>query len=302
MYGPSEQGGVSLTRVSNKAFASIINVSFIAPSILLMVAILSSPSVVAANSCEVSAINPQGVEDYVEEHSVENFWDFDTGDNLRSLNLDVYWETTVENDSASALKMELVPGYRYTFCIKMTPNSEDTPLEPVGDVYLMTGGDWDRYGFDYELRMEGELFEDDFLPVEWRDTVDWLPFRDSHAYERVSEEEFSVAIDSSGSVWSGSLGSENIEYFLVIDGWDNGRHTDNKAAGGAIDVEVLIDVEERINIPKFTATMLVASMPLACLIVPFVLHSKYMQEGKEEMPTEERELPYLDSEGKEKEG
>jgi hypothetical protein len=301
MYGPSEQGGVSLTRVANKAIASIINVSFIAPSILLMVAILSSPSVVAANSCEVSAINPPGVEDYVEEHSVENFWDFDTGDNLRSLNLDVYWETTVENDSASALKMELVPGYRYTFCIKMTPNSEDTPLAPVGDVYLMTGGDWDRYGFDYELRMEGELFEDDFLPVEWRDTVDWLPFRDSHAYERVSEEEFSVAIDSSGSVWSGSLGSENIEYFLVIDGWDNGRHTDNKAAGGAIDVEVLIDVEERINIPKFTATMLVASMPLACLIVPFVLHSKYMQEGKEEMPTEERELPYLDSEGKEKE-
>ena len=302
MYDPSEQGGVSLTRVANKAIASIINVSFIAPSILLMVAILSSPSVVAANSCEVSAINPPGVEDYVEEHSVENFWDFDTGDNLRSLNLDVYWETTVENDSASALKMELVPGYRYTFCIKMTPNSEDTPLEPVGDVYLMTGGDWGRYGFDYELRMEGELFEDDFLPVEWRDTVDWLPFRDSHAYERVSEEEFSVAIDSSGSVWSGSLGSENIEYFLVIDGWDNGRHTDNKAAGGAIDVEVLIDVEERINIPKFTATMLVASMPLACLIVPFVLHSKYMQEGKEEMPTEERELPYLDSEGKEKEG
>jgi len=42
----------------------------------------------------------------------------------------------------------------------------------------------------------------------------------------------------------------------------------------------------------------VASMPLACLIVPFVLHSKYMQEGKDEVSNEESELPYLDSEGK----
>ncbi len=284
--------------ISNKSIASIVNLSFISPSVLLMIVILSSPSAVAANSCEVSATNPPDVDKYVEEHGVETYWNWGYGeDSLRPLDLDVYWETTIENDSSAALKMQLVPGYRYTFCIKMTPNLDDTPLEPVGDVYLMTGGDWDRYGWEYELRMEN-LWEDDFLPVEWRDTVDWLPFRDSHAYERVSEEEFSVAIDSMGSVWSSSLGDAGMEYFLVIDGWDNGRHTDNKAAGGAIDVEVLIDVEERVNIPKFTATILVASMPLACLIVPFVLHSKYMQEGKDEVSNEESELPYLDSEGK----
>ncbi len=299
MYGRSGPGGGRLEGRFPKSSAYLVNLCMVSPPILLMVAILTAPSVAAASSCEVSAVNQPNVDDYIEEHSVENFWDFGGGRDLLSLEMDVFWESTIDNDSASALKIELVPGYRYTFCIKMTPNSDDAPLEPIGDVYLMRGGDWDRYTIDYEMREDGEWMEVDFLPVEWRDTVDWLPYRDVHAYERVSEEEFSVAIDSAGSVWSslsGALGGSDQEYFLVIDGWDNRRHSDSDAAGGAIDVEVLIDVEERMNIPKFTATLLVGSLPLACLIVPFVLHSKYMQHGKEEVSEEDKEMPYLDNE------
>ena len=82
----------------------------------------------------------------------------------------------------------------------------------------------------------------------------------------------------------------------MIDGWNNRRYTNSDAAGGSIDVEVLIDVEKRVNIPKFTATLLVGSLPLACLIVPFVFHSKYMQVGKVEDAEEGTEMPYLDSE------
>tara|TARA_Y100001970_G_scaffold294268_1_gene449501 strand:- start:5742 stop:6554 length:813 start_codon:yes stop_codon:yes gene_type:complete len=264
-----------------------------------MAIILSTPSVAAAGSCDVPASNPPDVDLLIEEHGVENFWEFNRGSDLLSLDMDVFWESTIDNDSASALKMELVPGYMYTFCIKMAPNSDDVPLEPIGDVYLMRGGDWDRYTIDYEMRGDEDFFDVDFLPVEWRDTVDWLPYRDVHAYERISEGEFSVAIDSDGSIWnslSDALGGSDQEYFLVIDGWDNRRHADSGAAGGAIDVEVLIDVEERMNIPKFTATLLVGSLPLACLIVPFILHSRYMEHGKEEEHDEGAEMPYLDSE------
>ena len=53
--------------------------------------------------------------------------------------------------------------------------------------------------------------------------------------------------------------------------------------GGDVDVEILIDVEDRLNIPKFTATLLVGSLPLACIIAPLIVHSRYMSNGKEEI-------------------
>ena len=168
-------------------------------------------------------------------------------------------------------------------------------MNPSSDIYLMTEPNWDRYVIDYELRESDDFFEAfDQLPVEWRDMDDWLPFRDVHAYEDTTYVEFSVAIDSPGS---GFFGGGNIAYYLVIDGWDNRRHTNADASGGDIDVEVLIDVEERLNIPKFTATLLVGSLPLACIILPMIIHMRYMANGKENIEAEERrELPYLDNE------
>ena len=51
------------------------------------------------------------------------------------------------------------------------------------------------------------------------------------------------------------------------------------------------------NIPKFTATLLVGSLPLACIIVPLIIHSRYMSNGKEDDDLEgRREVPYLDNE------
>ena len=51
------------------------------------------------------------------------------------------------------------------------------------------------------------------------------------------------------------------------------------------------------NIPKFTATLLVGSLPLACIIVPLIVHSRYMSNGKEGDNVEgSREVPYLDDE------
>ena len=83
---------------------------------------------------------------------------------------------------------------------------------------------------------------------------------------------------------------------------DNRRHTNTEATGGDIDVEVLIDVEERLNIPKFTATLLVGSLPLACIILPMIIHTRYMANGRENNEVDERrELPYLDSEGRDTE-
>ena len=65
---------------------------------------------------------------------------------------------------------------------------------------------------------------------------------------------------------SGFFGGGDVLYYLVIDGWNNRRHTNTDATGGDVDVEILIDVEDRLNIPKFTATLLVGSLPLACII------------------------------------
>ena len=56
-------------------------------------------------------------------------------------------------------------------------------------------------------------------------------FRDVHAYEGVTYQEFSVAIDSSGS---GSLGGGDVLYYLVIDGWNNRRHTNTDAPEGML--------------------------------------------------------------------
>ena len=263
--------------------------------------VLSSPvaSAQSSGSCNVPAVNDVTASNSISLEPVEDsFWN-DEGPQY-NLQSDVFVDFTVDNDSATAVSMKLIPGYMYSFCISITSNQEDPPVNPSSDIYLMTQPNWDRYRLGYELREDDSFFEAfDELPVEWRDMDDWLPFRDVHAYEGTTYTEFSVAIDSSGS---GFFGGGDIIYYLVIDGWDNRRHTNTEATGGDIDVEVLIDVEERLNIPKFTATLLVGSLPLACIILPMIIHTRYMANGRENIEVDERrELPYLDSEGRDTE-
>ena len=283
--------------VKRRKFLSVlVNFSLVFPASFFALMILFSPiaSAQSTGSCDVPAVNNPTTSNSISLDSVEDrFWSDDTP--LYDLRSDVFVDFTVDNDSATSVSMKLVPGYMYTFCISITSNQDDPPVNPSSDIYLMTEPNWDRYVIDYELRESDDFFEAfDQLPVEWRDMDDWLPFRDVHAYEDTTYVEFSVAIDSPGS---GFFGGGNIAYYLVIDGWDNRRHTNADASGGDIDVEVLIDVEERLNIPKFTATLLVGSLPLACIILPMIIHMRYMANGKENIEAEERRgLPYLDNE------
>ena len=201
----------------------------------------------------------------------------------------------VSNGSATIISMVLIPGYSYTFCIDF--NSK-------GDIYLLTDSNLMQYEIDYGCRewLANERGEFDYcsfeegVPVEWRDLVNWIPFRDSHAYEAVSYEEFSVAIDSSGPSWSfGGLldGSENQVFHLVLDGWDNSRPGD-AGAHGDMSIEVLIDVEKRQTLPNYTAYIVIGSLPLSCIIIPIILHARYHSSFAEDGDSEElREVPFL---------
>lgn len=234
-------------------------------------------------------------------------WDGDTiGDDsgLRALDKDISTEWSdgvwdgfpgihVENESATTIAMILKPGMRYTFCIDFYGSSK-------GDVYLLTGSNLEMYTVDFYCDEDGWdlICEEgglDSVPVEYRDLFTWVPFRDAHAYESVSYQEFSVAIDSSGSAWSfaGFGGSEEQVLHLVLDGWDNSREGDHPASGN-MSVEVLIDVEERFNLPKTTAYLFIGALPLSCIIVPLIIHWKYHSSALGRRESEELvEVPFL---------
>jgi len=282
-----------------KLTAAAINLCLLLPVVAVFATVIATPIVSAEASCDVPAGNSPGIDQYFEEHSIEDggFW----GENaeLKPLNRDFSTDMTVYNDSANAISMELVPGYQYTFCLYLSSDSQSAPtMGAIGDVYLMNEANWDRYISSYETREWDDLEEIvDELPVEWRDLAMWLPFRDVHAYESVSSQVFSVAIDSIGSAWSSVswFDSGDPHYYLVVDGWDNGRSSDRKAAGGSMNVEILVDVEERTTLPNFIAYILISALPIACIIVPLIIHSKYMSAGLDE-EEDSRQVPYLESE------
>ena len=64
---------------------------------------------------------------------------------------------TVDNDTATAIGMRLVPGHMYSFCISITSNQDDPPVNPNSDIYLMTEPNWDRYKMYYGMR-DDDLF------------------------------------------------------------------------------------------------------------------------------------------------
>ena len=282
-----------------KFTAAAINLCLLLPVVTVFATVIATPIASAEATCDVPAGNSPEIDQYFEEHSIEDggFW----GENaeLKPLNRDFSTDMTVYNDSANAISMELVPGYQYTFCLYLSSDSQSAPtMGAIGDVYLMNEANWDRYISSYESREWDDLEEIvDELPVEWRDLAMWLPFRDVHAYESVSSQVFSVAIDSIGSAWSSVswFDSGNPQYYLVVDGWDNGRSSDRKAAGGSMNVEILVDVEERTTLPNFIAYILISALPIACIIVPLIIHSKYMSAGLDE-EEDSRQVPYLESE------
>ena len=293
---------------SRKFVAGAFNLCLVLPVVAMLYAVVAAPVASAEVDCDVPAGNPSNIGLYFEETSVDDggFWGWESNsDSTRPLDRDFSTDMTVYNDSANAIRMELVPGYQYTFCVYLSPDSQSTPtMGAVGDVYLMDSANWDRYVSSYESREWEELESAvEELPVEWRDMVMWLPFRDVHYYEGVSSQVFSVAIDSTGSAWSSTpwFGGGDPKYYLVVDGWDNERGSDRKAAGGVMNVEVLVDVEERTTLPVFIAYILIAALPIACIVGPLVIHSRYMSAG---LGDEEdlRQVPYLEKESDERSG
>jgi hypothetical protein len=62
-----------------------------------------------------------------------------------------------------------------------------------------------------------------------------------------------------------------------------------------MNVEILVDVEERTTLPNFVAYILIAALPIACIIVPLIIHSKYMSVGIGD-EEDSRQVPYLENE------
>jgi hypothetical protein len=288
--------GVALKK---KISALFLNSCFLMPMVLITIVMSIAPTVQAESVCEVPASNSWDVDDRTNYHYLSPSNNFLVeNDNERiyeQISQDFSLEINVINDSASAISMALSPGKSYTFCYTYSGDQDSPPTNGAkADVYLMSEGNWDFYMMNYELRTENWLEEIGFLPVEYRDTVTWMPFRDVHSYEKSKSGYFSIAVDTevSSSFWGGS---DLIEYYLVFDNWDNNRNTDQKAAGGTLNIELLVDVEDRLLLPKFTAYMLVAVLPLSCLIVPLIINSKYHSYGLGEEQIEETEIPILEN-------
>ena len=289
--------GVSLKK---KVSAVFLNSCFLMPMALITVVISITPIVQADSVCEVPASNSWNVDERINYHYLNptSDWFEEEDDNqpiLAPISQDFSMELSVNNDSAAAISMALSPGKSYTFCYTYSGDTDAPPSNGAkADVYLISEGNWAYYNWNYEDRT-GNFFDDfELLPVEYRDMTTWMPFRDVHSYEKSKSGYFSIAVDTqTSSSWFGS--NQLIEYYLIFDNWDNNRNTDQSAAGGLLNIELLVDVEDRLILPKFTAYILVAVLPLSCLIIPLIINSKYHSYGLDKEQSEEMKIPILEN-------
>ena len=289
--------GVSLKK---KVSAVFLNSCFLMPMALITVVISITPIVQADSVCEVPASNSWNVDERINYHYLNptSDWFEEEDDNqpiLAPISQDFSMELSVNNDSAAAISMALSPGKSYTFCYTYSGDTDAPPSNGAkADVYLISEGNWAYYNWNYEDRT-GNFFDDfELLPVEYRDMTTWMPFRDVHSYEKSKSGYFSIAVDTeTSSSWFGS--NQLIEYYLIFDNWDNYRNTDQSAAGGLLNIELLVDVENRLILPKFTAYILVAVLPLSCLIIPLIINSKYHSYGLDKEQNEEMKIPILEN-------
>ena len=274
-----------------KIKAIFLNLCFLAPMMLMTLTLTIVPVVSAENACEVPASNSWDIRESTNQHYLAESWMEGNSvtpytDLYLPVTKDFSDEINVRNDSASAISMILTTGKSYTFCYSFNDDLESPSTNgAMGDVYLMTEQNWEIYQMSYDER----FFEDfiDWVPVEYRDTFSWMSFRDVHTYEKVTSDYFSVSVDTITTSW---FDSQPTKYYLVFDNWDNNQVNDHNAAGGELNIELLVDVEDRLMLPKFTAYILVAILPLSCLIVPFIINSKYHSHGLDKSEINEEEM------------
>ena len=289
--------------ILKKLFASGFSFGLIVPMLAILLA-TTSPVVASGEDCSVplDVGFDSSVAEVVEvDENPWNWWGQQSNQNtdLLPLTEDLYVEIDLQRNYAQAVRLELVTGYSYTFCVEFNSDPDNPPTDdPKGDVYLFDSANWRRYQDEYEMTSEGwETPEEviDMIPVEWRDMVVFLPFRDAHAYEEKRSTSFSTALDNDNKAFISWFGdNSDAEYFLALDNWNNSRPNDASVVDGDMIVQVWVEVEERLTLPKFTAYVIVGLLPLSCVIVPILMHSRYHASGTEESQEKQELVPLLE--------
>ena len=289
--------------ILKKLFASGFSFGLIVPMLAILLA-TTSPVVASGDDCSVplDVGFDSSVAEVVEvDENPWNWWGQQPNQNtdLLPLTEDLYVEIDLQRNYAQAVRLELVTGYSYTFCVEFNSDPDNPPTEdPKGDVYLFDSANWRRYQDEYEMTSEGwETPEEviDMIPVEWRDMVVFLPFRDAHAYEEKRSTSFSTALDNDNKAFISWFGdNSDAEYFLALDNWNNSRPNDASVVDGDMIVQVWVEVEDRLTLPKFTAYVIVGLLPLSCVIVPILMHSRYHASGTEESQEKQELVPLLE--------
>ena len=289
--------------ILKKLFASGFSFGLIVPMLAILLA-TTSPVVASGEDCSVPldvGFDSSVAEVVDVDENPWNWWGQQPNQNtdLLPLTEDLYVEIDLQRNYAQAVRLELVTGYSYTFCVEFNSDPDNPPTEdPKGDVYLFDSANWRRYQDEYEMTSEGwETPEEviDMIPVEWRDMVVFLPFRDAHAYEEKRSTSFSTALDNDNKAFISWFGdNSDAEYFLALDNWNNSRPNDASVVDGDMIVQVWVEVEERLTLPKFTAYIIVGLLPLSCVIVPILMHSRYHASGTEESQEKQELVPLLE--------
>ena len=289
--------------ILKKLFASGFSFGLIVPMLAILLA-TTSPVVASGDDCSVplDVGFDSSVAEVVEvDENPWNWWGQQPNQNtdLLPLTEDLYVEIDLQRNYAQAVRLELVTGYSYTFCVEFNSDPDNPPTDdPKGDVYLFDSANWRRYQDEYEMTSEGwETPEEviDMIPVEWRDMVVFLPFRDAHAYEEKRSTSFSTALDNDNKAFISWFGdNSDAEYFLALDNWNNSRPNDASVVDGDMIVQVWVEVEDRLTLPKFTAYVIVGLLPLSCVIVPILMHSRYHASGTEESQEKQELVPLLE--------
>ncbi|MAK78466.1 MAG: hypothetical protein CL992_04255 [Euryarchaeota archaeon] len=198
--------------------------------------------------------------------------------------------TSLANDTANAIRVNLTTGWRYTFCV------EASSLDPVNasasfDVYLMTASQFDDV-YANEEDYDADQYED-MVDSGFASFITWTPYRDVHAYENLEEVRFNVALDklpdsNNAGLLSSILGASSAEsaspspnFVLVIDGRDNQRSTDAAPTGVDQLVDVVILSEEQFTLPSSTVVLACCFGFIILAAVPFVLHTRYHRAGRD---------------------
>ena len=201
---------------------------------------------------------------------------------LSSLTSSFYTSFIMNNDSAVGLRMNMTTGWKYTICVNLQPlnGSEE---RPIADVYLLQEDDFSQYEFDFDSRHnDWDGMRDEIAhSAPWlQNLILWHPFRDVHAYEKLDEVEFAVALDHeerSYSIWDDYAQPKTM--FLMIESWNNIRDYDAKAQESNYSVDVTVLVEERFSLPNWTVSMVCCGGLLGIMASPFLIHRRYMKAG-----------------------